>query len=205
VPFCTFIVPTLGRDSLQRAIESLIEQTDPDWEAIVIGDNVDPAAPFREQDWYRDNFNRHRLHVGKAGPFGTAGAARNFGCAHYSIMCGPRAEWIAFLDDDDHLRPTYVEHLREQAEDYPWADAIVSRMLDPRFGILPDPVAPRIELGHVGISFAIRAEIIEAGLRFVREDRTKLFHEDFEMLKTLRERGRRIHISPHVDYLVRDA
>ena len=38
----TFIIPTIGRPSLLRAIESLYKQTVWDWKAIVVFDGIQP-------------------------------------------------------------------------------------------------------------------------------------------------------------------
>ena len=38
----TFIIPTIGRDSLQMAINSLYQQTIWDWKAIIIFDGIEP-------------------------------------------------------------------------------------------------------------------------------------------------------------------
>jgi len=36
----TFIIPTIGRDTLQRSIDCLLEQTIQEWKAIIIFDGI---------------------------------------------------------------------------------------------------------------------------------------------------------------------
>ena len=37
----TFIIPSLNRSSLRKSIQSLIDQTNPNWECIIIYDGID--------------------------------------------------------------------------------------------------------------------------------------------------------------------
>ena len=164
--FVTFIVPTLGRDSLARALASIEEQTDSDWSVV-----VEPSC-------------------------GSAGETRN------EAMKKAHGEWIGFLDDDDVLCPTYVEHLRAHAEDYPWAECVIFRMDHPVLGILPPPTG-QLMLGTVGISFALRKEVARQ-YRFEAEDPSQAFHEDWQMISKLVDDQRQIFISPYTEYTVRD-
>lgn len=36
----TFIIPTIGRDTLSKTIDSLINQTNPNWKAIIVFDGI---------------------------------------------------------------------------------------------------------------------------------------------------------------------
>lgn len=193
VPLVTFVIPTVGRKSLQRSVDSLYTQTDEDWEAIIIGDGVTPVFHTPEHD--------RRIVQGQLGKQKSAGAVRNAGLIHYQAMSGPSAEWIGFLDDDDRLAPSYVAHLREHAKDYPWADVIIFRMDHPELGILPPPHG-ELRQGLVGIHFAVKAEVIE-NFEFVDENVEELFHEDWEMISGLLTAGHRAYVSPYVDYLAR--
>ena len=44
----TFIIPTIGRDSLQMAINSLYQQTIWDWKAIIIFDGIEQPSGYTE-------------------------------------------------------------------------------------------------------------------------------------------------------------
>jgi len=195
MPFVSFIIPTLGRDSLWDTLESLGNQTDDDWEALIVLDNGSLLSDkaFTAVSAY----GKTSLLVPDIK--GSAGLLRNYG------MEKADSEWVAFVDDDDTLDPHYVEHLKQHVEDYPSADIILFRMLHPKYGILPREQIPTISQGLVGISYALRARIKP---KFLKEevvsdtDTTKNLHEDIELLRELRDKGHELYISRHVDYLV---
>jgi glycosyltransferase involved in cell wall biosynthesis len=85
------VIPTRNRpDLLTRALRSVWSQTFTDFEVIVVVDGPDEATCAMlaaETD--------HRLRVIVNDQPRTAAAARNVGVAH------AKADWIAFLDDDD--------------------------------------------------------------------------------------------------------
>jgi len=194
VSLVTFIVPTIGRPELKRAIDSLSAQRDDDWEAVVVFDQNKTVA--------LDSLHDERYWTLTTSK-GSAGETRNVGLDWHRSNGG--SEWVAFLDDDDVLTPHYVEHLREHADDYPWADVIVFRMDTPHLGIVP-PTTGQIMHGTVGISFALKAEIAN-GYRFVAERRESLkdlLNEDWDLISRLVKDGKQIFISPHIDYIVRD-
>jgi hypothetical protein len=138
-----------------------------------------------------------------AGTFGSAGETRNAGLDFLRVNGINTMKWIAFLDDDDHLSPDYVAHLKEHAEDYPWADVVVFRMKHPALGVLP-PGNGVLRQGTVGISFAAKSFVM-TDRRFVQEDVPNLFHEDWTMIESFIKDGNRIFISNHIDYYVREA
>jgi glycosyltransferase involved in cell wall biosynthesis len=199
--FATFIIPTIGRDSLRRSLASLYAQSDPDWAALVIGDGVNPAYDLDLHDLDRVAFFCPQE------IFDSAGLTRNWGLSLFEsygpdVIPNHLGEWIAFLDDDDHLKPEYVEHLRQHAEDYPWAEVIVFRMLHPTLGVLPASDG-RLAWGSVGISYAAKRDVIK-DRRFCKERAAEGHHEDWNLLKELMD-DHRVFISPNIDYIVRDA
>ncbi len=129
---------------------------------------------------------------------GSAGLLRNAGANHTT------GRWICFLDDDDWIQPQYVEHLAQHEVDHPRTDVVVFRMHDPKLGILPRPDEPRIAWSNVGISFAVKSEIM-GHFQFERERPQALHNEDWLFLQDLQRSGKKFFISPHVDYMVRDA
>lgn len=202
-PFVSFVIPTLCRDSLIYTLKSLIEQTAPSWEAIVVIDtaNEDGTKDYAQEEIILsgiETLNDKRIRVvwPRPGVFHSAGTMRNEGLRHVS------GQWIGFVDDDDAVTPQYVEHLAEHVVDHPKADVVIFRMNDPRLGILPHLEHPRIRLGQVGISFAVKAKSRENVL-FVKEDRNIAFHEDWRFIEEMRNMDSEIFISPHVDYVVR--
>ncbi len=104
-PTVSVIIPTCKRPHfLARAIDSVLRQTYPHVQAVVVDDNA-PDAPERQrtQDVMRPYADDPRvLYVLNAHPMG-GGPARNEGIA------AATGEYITFLDDDDIYLPQKVE------------------------------------------------------------------------------------------------
>ncbi|MFO7679726.1 MAG: glycosyltransferase family A protein [Chloroflexota bacterium] len=101
--FCSTIIPTVGRDTLARAVESVLKQHLPgiDFELIVVNDS---GAPLPPADWQKSprvrllaTYRRERS------------VARNTGAA---VANG---RYLQFLDDDDWLEPDALHHLHQLA------------------------------------------------------------------------------------------
>jgi hypothetical protein len=210
-PLVTFVIPsTLKRSTLSRTIQSLQHQTRPDdWEAIVGVDLVRSRTRLKESDipkksaTFRQDSRVHYvpIHVQSTnrGIYGNgAGKIRN-----EIIKRHAQSDWVAFVDDDDTVVPSYVEHLLQAIRQQPSVDVVVFRMRDASGNILP-PVEHQMELGacNVGISFAVRREL------FVRSEDPVVFvpgaTEDFVLLKTAFQRGSMILLSNCVGYFVRN-
>lgn len=187
----TFIVPTVGRPTLSRALQSLVQQTDPDWRALVICDGVQLDHADLPAD-ARISF----LHIPKTGTANHAGEVRNLGVD----FCKGHSEWVAFVDDDDSLSPLYLARLRQHAQEHPDRDCVVFRMHDPRHAqCLPPPDHGTLCEGYVGISFAFRpANVPDHSFRPSRI-------EDFDLLTRMQAAGTGILVSPYVAYFVRTA
>lgn len=101
-PLVTAIVPTYGRSAaLQRAVESVLDQTYETLELVVVDDAspepVEPLLADRIEATSRDvTCIRHEENQG-------ANAARNTGIRAAS------GDYLAFLDDDDRWLPDSVE------------------------------------------------------------------------------------------------
>ena len=102
--FCTTIIPTVGRTSLDRAIKSILDQEFPQAEHEIVVVN-DSGAPLPFADWHEVecvkiiNTQRRERSV-----------ARNVGAAV------SRGAYLHFLDDDDWLLPGALEVLWNLAE-----------------------------------------------------------------------------------------
>lgn len=97
----TVVIPLYNkRDVVGRAITSVIQQTVPDWELLIVDDgSTDGSYEVAEAHTIADT--RIRVHrQPNMGP----GAARNRGL---SLAQTP---WIAFLDADDEWCPQFLEH-----------------------------------------------------------------------------------------------
>jgi glycosyltransferase involved in cell wall biosynthesis len=96
--FSSAIIPTVGRSTLTRAVESVLMQSIPDgdFEVLVINDS---GRPLAEADWQKServqviNTNRRERSV-----------ARNTGAAI------AKGRYLHFLDDDDWLAPGAYQH-----------------------------------------------------------------------------------------------
>lgn len=203
----TFVVPSVGRESLAGALESLLAQTDGDWCCWVVLDSVEenPDLPDRVLDDKRIQFMSARR--------GSAGLARNVALQYV------KTKWAAFLDDDDFLGVDYVKLLRTYGAD---KDVVVFRMYHPELGVLP-PVGMKPEelrWGQVGISFAVRTAYFAAslldgdageGVRFIAEkdpdnpEPGRAMNEDIKLLEDLRERNARFVIADEITYYVGEA
>jgi Glycosyltransferases involved in cell wall biogenesis len=90
--FCSTIIPTIGRQTLTRAVESVLQQkTDHPFEVIVVNDTGRPLAPV---GWQQDG----RVTLLTTNQVERC-VARNAGAALAN------GRYLHFLDDDDYLLP----------------------------------------------------------------------------------------------------
>ena len=91
--FCTSIIPTVGRKTLQRAVQSILDQkfTADEFEIIVVNDSGSPLPfePWQTSRRVRVVETDHRERC----------VARNVGAAL------AKGDYLHFLDDDDWLLP----------------------------------------------------------------------------------------------------
>ena len=194
----TFIVPTIGRESLSRCISSILNQTNPDWKCKIIFDGI----PIIETIKYNDNeyslVDDKRFHLmttDKLGNIlskdqysgGTAGLVRNIG------LLETDTKWIGFVDDDDTISPTYVELLKTKYSNY---DVVIWRMQYTFGKVLPEIHTHNIESCHVGISFCYQNKF--ENILFDQNDGL----EDFLLLVKLLNKTNDYIITPEVMYNV---
>ena len=113
----TFIIPTIGRDTLHTTVESLLNQTCSMWKAIVVFDGVKPSFQTEDERFLILKTERMKKECNN-----NAGYVRNYGIQFATT------DWVAFVDDDDTLRNDYVERFIEESNDYD-ADVILFRMV----------------------------------------------------------------------------
>lgn len=98
------IIPTIGRDSLGRAVQSALDQglAHDQFEVIVVNDS---GRPLRHEDWQK------HPQVSIVSTYGKERSiARNAGAAL------SRGRFLNFLDDDDYLLPGALIELLDIAE-----------------------------------------------------------------------------------------
>lgn len=185
--FCTFIIPTIGRPALNRAIKSLFVQTDKHWTAIVVWDGAKKdAMPVLLHDY-------RITHLGTSGKklgHGNVGAlVRNVGLAI------AQSEWIANLDDDDTVTPDYVERLKQESDG---CDLIHfrTRYPDLQSDTRPGRSQTEFRADTVCNSFAFRLAFARAhNIQYIDDP-----SEDWATFKALLDAGATAKMSKHVTY-----
>jgi glycosyltransferase involved in cell wall biosynthesis len=131
MPSISVVVPTCGRPTLQRALESVRPQMGTEDEIIVVGDGKQPSARRTVVAC-----NDKRIRYFEHGPTAFWGnAQRNFGTQL------ARGAYIAFLDDDDFYSETALSDIRKAAVEYPGQPMMFRiRFHDPPFLKWREPV-----------------------------------------------------------------
>lgn len=186
--YVTFIIPSMGRESLNRAVQSLLELEDWDWRAIIVFDGVEPIK-IPCIDYENDN---HFI-VLKTERLYHAGLVRNLALPIVDTR------WTAFLDDDDFLTATYIGKLREFESRFPDRDIIIFTYKDIENGNTQPPAyLDHIVECSVGISFAIKTDFVQRNnIQF-----TKNGVEDFRFLRDCVSKGATYIITHSTQYFV---
>ena len=101
-PLVSVILPAYNvADYLDQCMESLVGQTMPDFEAILVNDGSTDATLERCRAWEARDGRIRVMDQPNAG----VSAARNAG------LVAARGTWLAFVDPDDWLDPRYLELL----------------------------------------------------------------------------------------------
>lgn len=111
-------------DRILRTYESLVNQTYPDWEWVIVDD-----SPEGDDTWDKIMeiaSNDHRVKPHKITPTtnGIVGMAKNRAC-HLSD-----GEWLVELDHDDYLLPECLEYLDNASMEYPDAGFMYSEVCE---------------------------------------------------------------------------
>ena len=183
----TFIIPTVNRPQLGRAIDSLYAQTSEEWKAIIVYDGIKPSEDYSSNKIKTIQIEKSgitRAHNGQAG------LVRNVGISQADT------EWVGFLDDDDILDKNYVKLLSK----YSNFDLVIFRMDCPRCrSIIPRPHDQRIYMGNVGISFCYKPLLTGQIINFSANNT----EEDYKLVIKLINAGYSYTITKEVGYYVR--
>lgn len=228
-PFITFIIPTKGRRTLSRTLESLVNQTIPNWEAIVLLDGVTNRTGWicgYHPNWLEKLLLSTNKLVGNTSDvardaelavlkslmkfsndhrfkwlsLNKTGIANHAGALrNIAIKNYVHSNWTGFVDDDDLLVPRYIEHLVYHAMNHSIAQVVIFRMAFMHGDILPELNVQNFEGGHVGISFAMRTSLCK--IKGLCFVPGAL--EDIVLLDTMRSAGVPILISPYLAYRIR--
>ena len=152
----TFIIPTIGRISLNETIQSLYNLENKNWKAIIIFDGIKNTFQFNDERLIMLEIDK----VGKIDKKNNAGCVRNIGFdyiknKHNNID----TEFIGFVDDDDTLHPKYIDYLLVEKNINNNLDLIIFRMIYKNNVFLPSKFDTKIKVKHFGISFAFKKEI----------------------------------------------
>ena len=198
-----FIVPSVGRSTLKNTLQSLIDQKNPNWKCWVGFDGLDKSQV--DEDLLIDDsrinylYLKNRLGIfthnsGVNGNTGSVGKVRNY----LIEQIDNDYEWIGFVDDDDTLRPYYIEKLLEEKNNNITFDCCIFRMINGSVIITPLNTNQVIQ-NLVGISFCVKKNFIkEKGIKF--ENSTC---EDYRILELIHNSGGEIYMSEHITYNVR--
>lgn len=181
LPIVSVIVPTYKRaDSLPRAVDSVLNQTYPNVEVIVVDDN-DPDTEWRKatsklmERYSTDARVRYIKHeCNKNGS-----AARNTG------MLAAKGDYLCFLDDDDYYLPQKIEKQVKYMKMHP---SVQGCFCDSRFGNTPRIVKWKKDFSRnilLGLdspqtsSWLIHKDAVHALNGF---DASYVRHQDYEFL-----------------------
>jgi glycosyltransferase involved in cell wall biosynthesis len=193
----SFVIPSIGRNTIKHSIQSLLNQTIQDWKCVIGFDGI--AEGDIDKGILVDDSRIEYLYLsekmGQSAYHGNAGLVRN------SIIeqLSDDTEWIGFLDDDDTLTRFYIEILELEKTKFKF-DCCVFRMRYDKDNqkVIPPFGMNHLQQNYVGISFCVSKKFItENNIKFTNDNA-----EDFKFLKEIHDRGGRIHISSHITYNV---
>ena len=134
-PFFSVIVPTYNQANyLGEALDSLLAQTDADWEAVVVNDGSTDSTPEVLETYFKKD-KRFRVYHKRNGG---VGSALNAGLRE------AKGEWICWLSSDDLFETRKLQIHREWIVRHPTCHFFFShyRELDGTTGKFVEAVKP---------------------------------------------------------------
>lgn len=113
-PKISIITSTYNRrQRLEKAVNSVVEQTYPDWELLICDD-----GSTDDTETYAKALKDERIKYVKLGHFGNHSRPKNVGTGL------AKGEYIGYLDDDNVYRPDHLAVLVKALDDYPTIDVV---------------------------------------------------------------------------------
>lgn len=121
-PGVSFVMPAYNAAQyIRQAVDSILAQTFPDWELIIVNDGSTDATPDIAREYTAADPRIRTIDCEK--PSGSAFQPRRIG------IMNARADIVSPLDADDLIPPEYTEHLLSVRNEY-GADAVYPRMYE---------------------------------------------------------------------------
>ena len=179
----TFIIPTIGRESLLDSIESIKNQNNNNWRIIIVFDGIKNNFKILDNKIEIYEINK------KGKSFNEASEVRKFGISKV------KSKWIGFLDDDDTISNDFVDIFLKENKILNFDIYIFRMNMDNR--IIPSINEKTFKICDVGISFVLNKNVFN-NINFENSPT-----EDFDFLKKAESNNYRIIISNHVTYFVK--
>lgn len=108
IPKHSIIVPAYNTgEAIRKCIDSIISQTFPDWELIIVDDGSKDATPAIIDEYARKDGRIRAIHI----PNGGVSNARNVGIEQ------AKGEYVMFVDSDDWIEPDYLQQVERYMDD----------------------------------------------------------------------------------------
>ena len=187
--FMTFIIPSVGRESLKKSVQSLIQQSCECWRAIII---YDGCTNILDEKILKDERLTYYEIEKSSGVINQAGHVRNYG------MQFVESKWVGFLDDDDCIGKDYVKYFFESCNLFHF-DVFIYRMIQEDLKIFPSLISKDIIPCDIGISFVMNIRLFrDCGLKFENSH-----CEDYDFLHLVKRKNYLLMISHYIQYFVK--
>lgn len=191
-PFFSVIIPTHNRAQLiTRALDSLISQTEKNWEAIIVDDESTDETKKILFPYLKNNTNIIYIHQKNQG----AAKAKNTGISAAS------GKFISFLDSDDEYESTHLETRKKVLEKNPLITFLYGGLKIIGNEFVPDRIDPskKIHLSKcvVGGTFFIEKNLLKSLNGF----KNILIGEDADLFNRIKETNATTQISEHATYI----
>jgi len=109
-PLFSIVVPIYNEERfIQEALDSILSQTDTDWEAILVDDGSTDSTPEILGEYEKRDSRFRIFHKNNGGQ----SSAINLGVQE------AKGEWLCWLSGDDYFHPQKLEMNRRWIQDYP--------------------------------------------------------------------------------------